>query len=121
MLCFFGSYFFNFNHRNITIKFQNYVYSRIFRFARNNLAFEDINAILPDSDHKGVNKRIMNLMEATYQWRIQQINQGKIEVRCEQTKGELEDVYGEILLNVLEMKTNDAPFDDYRTLINLIN
>jgi hypothetical protein len=59
-------------------------------------------------------------MEATYRWRLQQVRSGRIEVRCTQTLEELEEYYGSELLEVLEMKTEDAYFDDYRTLINLI-
>ncbi len=86
--------------------------------ARNNQAFTDLVAVSPDSDHKTVNQRIIEKMEATYRWRMDQIRQGLIEIRCDQTRHELEEAYGSELLDLLEMKEGDAPFDDYRTLIS---
>ncbi len=86
--------------------------------ARNNGAFNDLVAVSPDSDHEAVNERIIQKMEATYRWRMEQIRQGQIEIRCDQTLTDLEDAYGSELLDLLEMKEGDAPFDDYRTLIS---
>ncbi len=97
-----------------------YVMDRARLIARNTCAFEEINAVLPDSDHSAVNQKIYEKMGLTYKWRLQQLGNGQIEVRCERTYGDLEDHYGEELLPLLEMKDKDAPFDDYRTLINLI-
>ncbi|MCB0568289.1 MAG: PD-(D/E)XK nuclease family protein [Phaeodactylibacter sp.] len=89
--------------------------------ARNKQAFQEINAIAPQSDGAEANQRILARMEATYRWRVEQIRAGKVEVRCEQTRMSLEEAYsGHPLTGLLEMKTGDAPFDDYRTLINLI-
>ncbi len=89
--------------------------------ARNNLAFKnDVKAVMPDSDHREINARIWQRMEATFNWRMQQIKAGKIEVRTELTQAELEEIYMDELLDVLEMKDKDAPFDDFKTLINLI-
>jgi hypothetical protein len=89
--------------------------------ARNSQAFKEVNAISPDSDHVQVHERILARMQATYDWRIQQLQQGKVEVRCQQTQLDLEEAYQNQLLDLLEMKSEDAPFDDYRTLINLID
>lgn len=88
--------------------------------ARNQLAFDNCIGAAPDADHREVNERILQRMEETYVWRMKQIEKGTIEIRCERTLEELEDAYGAELMDVLEMKTKDAPFDDYRTLINLI-
>ena len=88
--------------------------------SRNQEAFRDGLAVAPEADHQEVNERIFHRMEATYKWRLKQIQNGFIEIRCEHTLHELEDQYGAELLELLEMKTSDAPFDDYRTLINLI-
>ena len=88
--------------------------------ARNNLAFQEIIAVAPESDDLEVKKRIWEKMERTYRWRRQQLAKGQIEIRTQQTLLDLEDTYGEQLLDLLEMKDQDAPFDDYRTLINLI-
>ncbi len=88
--------------------------------ARNNLGFKEITGAAPESNHIEVNERIWKKMEATYQWRIEQIREGLIEIRTSQTVGEIEESYGELLMDKLEMKDQDAPYDDYRTLINLI-
>lgn len=89
--------------------------------ARNNHAFQDINAVAPQEDFVEANQRILARMEATYRWRMEQIRNGEVEIRCEQTRLSLEDAYQNLpLMDILEMKDNDAPFDDYRTLINLI-
>lgn len=88
--------------------------------ARNELAFKNITVVNSDADHVEVNERILDKMQQTYRWRMEQIKEGKIEIRCQQTEEELEETYGPALLDLLEMKSDDAPFDDYRTLINLI-
>jgi len=88
--------------------------------ARNNEAFRNVPAVVPGSDHVEVHERMMKLMEATYEWRMAQIAQGRIEIRCAQTRLDLEDVYGDALLDLLEMKQEDAMFDDYRVLVNLV-
>ncbi|MCB9265172.1 MAG: PD-(D/E)XK nuclease family protein, partial [Lewinellaceae bacterium] len=89
--------------------------------ARNNHAFQDINAVAPEEDVADAHQRILGRMKATYRWRMEQISRGEVEVRCEQTRQALEEAYEEQpLMDILEMKDNDAPFDDYRTLINLL-
>jgi hypothetical protein len=63
-------------------------------------------------------------MLKTHQWRVQQLREGRIEVRTEMTFRDLEEPNenGDTseFDNFLEMKNKDAPFDDYKTLINLI-
>ncbi|NUN99772.1 MAG: PD-(D/E)XK nuclease family protein [Saprospiraceae bacterium] len=88
--------------------------------ARNNEAFRNVPAVVPGSDHNEVHARMMKRMEATYEWRMAQIAQGRIEIRCAQTRLDLEDVYGDTLFELLEMKQEDAMFDDYRVLVNLV-
>ena len=89
--------------------------------ARNNRAFKSINGVVPDADFVEVNQRILQRMEATFRWRMAQIERGQVEVRCTQTQLDIEDAYSdEPLLDILEMKDEDAPFDDYRALINLL-
>lgn len=89
--------------------------------ARNQQAFQDINPVAPAESFTEANQRIFERMEATYQWRMEQIRQGMVEIRCEQTRQSLEEAYhGQPLLGILEMKDEDARFDDYRTLINLV-
>ncbi|HFB99218.1 MAG TPA: hypothetical protein ENJ53_00300, partial [Phaeodactylibacter sp.] len=88
--------------------------------ARNSLAINEVEAVAPDSDHIAVNQRIFEKMEKTFRWRLAQLQNGQIEVRTEHTKKDLEDRYGNDLLDLLEMKDGDAKFDDYRTLIDVI-
>ncbi len=88
--------------------------------ARNNLAFKEVIAVAPDSDHLQINKVIWQKMQQTYRWRLKQLAKGQIEIRTEQTLPDLEDTYAHQLMDLLEMKDKDAPFDDYRTLINLV-
>lgn len=92
--------------------------------ARNNLAFREVSPIAPDQDHREVYERLFRKMEATWLWRMGQLRDGQVEVRCRQTLQEIEDHYaasgqGPLLLDLLEMKGEDAPFDDYRTLLGL--
>ncbi len=88
--------------------------------ARNNLAFKEALAVNPDADHIEINERIWDKMEATFQWRLDQLQKGNVEVRTKSTSIDLEDIYAGELMELLEMKSEDAPFDDYRTLINLV-
>ena len=93
--------------------------------ARNQLAFKNITAVAADLDHGAINQEIIQKMEATYDWRMQQLAAGKVEIRCQQTCADLEDIYyqtesSETINQLLEMKDGDAFFDDYRTLINLV-
>lgn len=92
--------------------------------ARNNLAFKEAIAVLPDVDYFETNSLIWRRMVETYRWRLSQLEEGKIEVRTEFTYPDLEEP-GESTTyddfdNFLEMKNDNAPFDDYKTLINLI-
>ncbi|MBK7408836.1 MAG: hypothetical protein IPJ40_12715 [Saprospirales bacterium] len=69
-----------------------------------------------------MNERIWTRMEQTYRWRMQQLASGAVEVRCTRTLPDLDLTYQDDpdMLQILEMKTEDARFDDYRTLINLV-
>jgi hypothetical protein len=60
-------------------------------------------------------------MEATMQWRMDQLKQGLVEIRCRHTLNELEAAYGAEQLDILEMKDRDAPFDDFKVLIGLVD
>jgi hypothetical protein len=92
--------------------------------ARNNEAFKEAIAVLPDKDFIQLNQLIWRRMLKTHQWRIKQLQEGRIEVRTEMTFRDLEEPNenGDTseFDNFLEMKSKDAPFDDYKTLINLI-
>ncbi len=86
---------------------------------RNQEAFSNVEPVDTPQGHWEVQAGVLDRMEKTLNWRRQQLLEGKIEIRCESTLAELELSYGETLLNVLEMKHKDAPYDDYRTLIGL--
>ena len=93
--------------------------------ARNNAAFAEADAVVPDADHRDIHARILEKMAATQKWRQKQTAAGMIEVRSTATAMDLEDYYAEnedpdVMLGILEMRDEDAKFDDYRTLINLI-
>lgn len=90
--------------------------------ARSNQSFTQALAVTPDSDLMDVQHRMWTKINQTYQWRIDQLQQGKVEIRTEQTLLDLEDIYAEEgeLFDILEMKSRNAPFDDYKTLINLV-
>jgi hypothetical protein len=90
--------------------------------ARDNAAFQEVQSIQPDADRKTVNQGILQRMLATYRWRMEQMEAGKIEIRCTETLEDLEDIYVDEGLpwqELLEMRANDSFYDDYRTLIGL--
>ena len=92
---------------------------------RNNRAFANLPPLAPDRDHREVNESILRKMTATWHWRMEQLAAGQIEIRCRQTLTDIEESYasdgmGHAMFDLLEMKNNDAPWDDYRTLINLV-
>ena len=88
--------------------------------ARNALAIKEVEAVDPDSDHIEINQQVFERMENTYRWRFAQLEKGQIEVRTEQTKIDLEDAYEGEMMDLLEMKDGGAMFDDYRTLIDVL-
>lgn len=90
--------------------------------ARNDAAFSEAYPLKPDAQHDQIHETILQRMRSTYTWRTKQVENGFIEVRCERTSNELEEIYYEEDLNaLLEMKGNNAPFDDYQVLINLVS
>lgn len=89
--------------------------------ARNKIAFKEARAVSADADHIEINERIWKRMEATFQWRMKQLRTGKIEVRTASTLPDIEESYAqEEWLELLELPAEEAYFDDYKTLINLI-
>ena len=99
-----------------------FIINRSKLLARTNHAFREIIPLAPQNDPKEVNERIWTRMEHTYHWRMQQLAAGSVEVRCAHTLSDLDLTYQDdpAMLQILEMKTADARFDDYRTLINLV-
>ncbi len=89
--------------------------------ARNQEAFNECQAVSAEADHAETYERIWSKMERTFDWRMEQLKTGKIEVRTKQTFEDIElENQGE-MMDLLEMKNEDAFFDDYRTLINLVD
>ena len=92
--------------------------------ARNNVAFEEAEAVAPEPDFREIHQEIWMQMEQTYQWRMNQIKNRQIEIRTEDTAEELEEIMNETmdmqeLLELLEMKKGNARFDNYQVLINM--
>ncbi len=86
--------------------------------ARNAMAFrEAVVAGRSGEDHVAACRVIFEKMEKTYAWRLAQIRQGQIELRTARTAPELEALYEGQLFDLLEMKNEDARWDDYRTLL----
>lgn len=88
--------------------------------ARNTHAFAEIKPLAAEDDAFMINRNIWHKMLKTYEWRLQQVQSGKVEIRTATTEKQLEELYGMELLEVLEMKKTEARFDDYRTLIGLV-
>jgi hypothetical protein len=64
-------------------------------------------------------KKILDRMSATYYWRKEQLSSGQIEWRTKASSKRLEEFYGAKLLDLLEMKNEDATFDDFKYLVQL--
>ncbi|MDX1911070.1 MAG: PD-(D/E)XK nuclease family protein [Saprospiraceae bacterium] len=88
--------------------------------ARNNVAFKEaVVAGKSGDDHAAACAAIFEKMEKTYAWRMQQFKQGLLEIRTARTAPELEALYEGQLFDLLEMKEEDAKWDDYRTLLGM--
>lgn len=86
--------------------------------ARNQAAFKEaVVAGKGGDDHARACEAIFDRMEKTFAWRLDQIEKGILELRTARTAGELDALYESVLLDLLEMKTEDARWDDYRTLL----
>lgn len=86
--------------------------------ARNQVAFKEaIVAGKSGDDHALACEAIFERMAKTFAWRLAQIEKGILELRTARTAQELDALYEGVLLDLLEMKTEDARWDEYRTLI----
>lgn len=95
-----------------------YIIEKAAVVARNTLAFNGIAAIAPELDNFEVQREIWKRMIKTYQWRMEQIQAGKIEVRSERTIPLLNAEYeGQNLLDMLELPKKGSAYDIYKTLI----
>jgi ATP-dependent helicase/nuclease subunit B len=89
--------------------------------ARNLVPFKEAKLVTKQEEsHKEIGAQIFDRMMRTIDWRLEQLQEGKIEVRTETTLKSLEDTYSGIMMDLLEMKKNDSKFDDYRVLINAV-
>jgi hypothetical protein len=95
-----------------------FIISRAQLLAANNDAFEEATALLPDDDSIAANNSIWEKLLKTYEWRIAQILDGKIEIRTNKTLGELEAYYqNEDIISLLELPRETAKYDMYSVLI----
>lgn len=90
--------------------------------ARTTDSFKEAEAVAIQTSVREINQAIFKKMQATYIWRLEQLAEGKIEIRTEQTFQELEEELNqsplEQVIEMLEMKLENAFFDPYKTLIN---
>jgi hypothetical protein len=88
--------------------------------ARNAQAFkESVVAGRGADDHGSICDNIFDKMSKTHTWRMDQINRGMVELRTARNAAELEAMYEGQLSALLEMKLEDASWDDYRTLLGI--
>jgi hypothetical protein len=89
--------------------------------ARNNAAFKEAQIADGATDHADVCAQVLARMEKTFTWRMEQLRSGQLELRTARTAPELEVLYGDVLLDVLEMRDEDARWDDYRILLEFMD
>ncbi|MGB3801612.1 MAG: hypothetical protein WA952_17480 [Lewinella sp.] len=98
-----------------------YILRDALMICRNELAFEGADTVPREDDFTIVQKETLSRIRQTFDWRWEQFADGKIEVRCHDTVPFLEDLYQDLPLdNLLEMKDDTSPFDDYKSLIGLV-
>jgi hypothetical protein len=89
--------------------------------SRNALAFREAEIVnRANADAEEVHRLIYKRMKATHEWRQRQLAEGRIEVRTSITALELERIYeqeAENLLDILEMKLEDARYDEFGVIV----
>ncbi len=89
--------------------------------ARNALAFEGAEVVPGPEDYRTVQQETLHKIQRTAGWRWEQIQQGRVEVRCKETAPFLEDEYLDLPHDeLLALPDETSPFDDYRSLIGLV-
>ena len=89
--------------------------------SRNELAFAGAEVVPVADDFKVVQRETLAKIRNTQDWRWEQFADGRVEVRCEDTLGDLDDLYLNLdHATLLEMKSAASPFDDYRSLIGMV-
>ncbi|RME92523.1 MAG: PD-(D/E)XK nuclease family protein, partial [Bacteroidetes bacterium] len=97
-----------------------YIIQQAQMLVRNTQAFKGLAPVQDETDHQEVYRDLVQVLAKTFRWRQTQLQNGQVEIRCQATAGELEDAYRDILPDILEMKQEDAYFDDYQVLIGLV-
>ncbi|MEO0733922.1 MAG: hypothetical protein AAFZ52_13880, partial [Bacteroidota bacterium] len=104
-----------------TVHTAYYILRDALLLARNELAFANIETVSGPTEAAVVQQETLAKVRATYNWRWEQFREGTVEVRCRDTVGWLEDAYLDLDHDaLLEPETEDARFDDYRSLIGLV-
>ena len=89
--------------------------------SRNAFAFREAEIVnRANADAEEVHRLIYKRMKATHEWRQKQLAEGRIEVRTSITALELERIYeqeAENLLDILEMKLEDARYDEFGVIV----
>lgn len=89
--------------------------------ARDNAAFGEAQVADSAANHPAVCTHVLAQMEKTFVWRMEQLRAGQLELRSARTASELDEMYGEALMDLLEMKKEDSRWDDYRVLLELLD
>ncbi|MEM7572072.1 MAG: PD-(D/E)XK nuclease family protein [Bacteroidota bacterium] len=104
-----------------TINTAYFILSEPLLLARNQSAFKRAEAVDQEANDADVQAEILEKLLATLFWRKQLLEAGQLEIRCSATIAELEEAYQKLDYDqLLEMRDNDARYDDYRALIGVI-
>ena len=88
---------------------------------RDEAAFAGIETVASSGTVEEVQRQTIARIRATHNWRWEQFAEGIVEVRCSETLPWLEDTYTDLdHAALLEMRTEDARFDDFRALVGLV-
>ena len=98
-----------------------YILRDALMICRNELAFEGADTVPAEEDFTVVQRDTLRKIRRTFDWRWEQFADGQLEVRCGETYPFLEDQYHDLPHDeLLVMKDDTSPFDDYKSLIGLI-
>jgi hypothetical protein len=89
--------------------------------ARGNAAFKQAQVADSTANHEAVCAQVLAQMEKTFAWRMEQLRTGLLELRSARTAPDLDAHYGEVLLDLLEMKNENSRWDDYRMLLAFLD
>ena len=90
--------------------------------ARNKDAFKEAETVVTAGGTASeIHDIIINRLRKTYDWRWSQLEAGIVEMRTEKNVSDIEKYYADEqvnLMEMLEMKSKSAPWDNYKVLIN---